>query len=61
MGLIQRTLRPRIERPAMIVFAGDHGIAKEDVSSYPQEVTAQMVAIFWREEPRSMRCRARSA
>ena len=46
MGLIQRATRPRIERPAMIVFAGDHGIAKEGVSSYPQEVTAQMVANF---------------
>ncbi|KXU93780.1 nicotinate-nucleotide--dimethylbenzimidazole phosphoribosyltransferase [Caballeronia megalochromosomata] len=46
MGLIQRTVKPRIERPAMIVFAGDHGIAKEGVSSYPREVTAQMVANF---------------
>ncbi|SAL16020.1 nicotinate-nucleotide--dimethylbenzimidazole phosphoribosyltransferase [Caballeronia peredens] len=46
MGLIQRTTKPRIERPAMIVFAADHGIAKEGVSSYPQEVTAQMVANF---------------
>jgi nicotinate-nucleotide--dimethylbenzimidazole phosphoribosyltransferase len=46
MGLIQRSTKPRIERPAMIVFAGDHGIAKEGVSSFPQEVTAQMVANF---------------
>ena len=46
MGLIQRTTKPRIERPAMIVFAGDHGIAAEGVSPYPQEVTAQMVANF---------------
>src|SRR5438874_1687299 len=38
MGLIQRTTKPRIERPAMIVFAGDHGIAAEGVSPYPQEV-----------------------
>ncbi|WP_341312944.1 nicotinate-nucleotide--dimethylbenzimidazole phosphoribosyltransferase [Paraburkholderia sp. IMGN_8] len=46
MGLIQRTTRPTVERPAMIVFAGDHGIANEGVSPYPQAVTAQMVANF---------------
>ncbi|WP_250463534.1 nicotinate-nucleotide--dimethylbenzimidazole phosphoribosyltransferase [Caballeronia sp. GAFFF2] len=46
MGVIQRTTKPCIERPAMIVFAGDHGIAAEGVSPYPQEVTAQMVANF---------------
>ncbi len=46
MGLIQRSLRPRIERPVVIVFAGDHGIAAEGVSPYPQEVTVQMVANF---------------
>jgi nicotinate-nucleotide--dimethylbenzimidazole phosphoribosyltransferase len=46
MGLIQRTTRPRIERPVMIVFAADHGIAAEGVSPYPQEVTAQMVLNF---------------
>jgi len=46
LGMIQRTTRPRVERPAMIVFAGDHGIADEGVSPYPQAVTAQMVANF---------------
>jgi nicotinate-nucleotide--dimethylbenzimidazole phosphoribosyltransferase len=46
MGMIQRTLRPTIERPTMIVFAADHGIAQEGVSPYPQAVTAQMVANF---------------
>jgi nicotinate-nucleotide--dimethylbenzimidazole phosphoribosyltransferase len=46
MGLIQRSTRPTVQRPAMIVFAGDHGIAAEGVSPYPQAVTAQMVANF---------------
>ncbi|HEX7935738.1 MAG TPA: nicotinate-nucleotide--dimethylbenzimidazole phosphoribosyltransferase [Paraburkholderia sp.] len=46
MGMIQRSTRPTVERPALIVFAGDHGIAAEGVSPYPQAVTAQMVANF---------------
>ncbi|MFC0397776.1 nicotinate-nucleotide--dimethylbenzimidazole phosphoribosyltransferase [Paraburkholderia rhizosphaerae] len=46
MGLIQRTTRPRIERPVIIVFAADHGIAAAGVSPYPQAVTAQMVVNF---------------
>ena len=46
MGLIQRTTHPTVERPVIIVFAGDHGIADEGVSPYPQAVTAQMVANF---------------
>src|SRR3978361_2294185 len=46
LGRIQRALKPRIERPMVIVFAGDHGIAAEGVSPYPQEVTVQMIANF---------------
>ena len=39
---------PRVTPPGVIVFAADHGIAKEGVSAYPQEVTAQMVLNFVR-------------
>jgi nicotinate-nucleotide--dimethylbenzimidazole phosphoribosyltransferase len=37
---------PGIERPAVAVFAGDHGVTAQGVSAYPSEVTAQMVANF---------------
>ena len=39
----QRTPRPRVETPAVLVFAADHGIASAGVSAYPAEVTRSMV------------------
>jgi nicotinate-nucleotide--dimethylbenzimidazole phosphoribosyltransferase len=39
----QRTTRPRVERPAAVVFVADHGVAAEGVSAYPPEVTAEML------------------
>jgi nicotinate-nucleotide--dimethylbenzimidazole phosphoribosyltransferase len=46
IGLVQQTLKPRIEKPSLLVFAADHGIAQAGVSPYPQSVTGAMVRNF---------------
>lgn len=44
---VQRTCPPRpLRRPAVAVFAGDHGVHAQGVSPWPQEVTSAMVANF---------------
>src|SRR5439155_839760 len=43
---IRARLVTAVERPAIVVFAGDHGVTRQGVSPYPSDVTRQMVANF---------------
>ncbi|MBF0103385.1 MAG: nicotinate-nucleotide--dimethylbenzimidazole phosphoribosyltransferase [Desulfobacterales bacterium] len=43
---IYKTLSPKINRKSVIIMAGDHGVAQEGVSAYPQDVTGAMVQTF---------------
>lgn len=43
---IRGTATPTIEHPAIVVCAGDHGVAATGVSAYPQEVTTLMLGSF---------------
>lgn len=43
---IQQTLEPVIDRKAVLVMAGDHGVVAEGVNPFPQEITGEMVRTF---------------
>jgi nicotinate-nucleotide--dimethylbenzimidazole phosphoribosyltransferase len=46
LGCIQNTAMPSIDRRAIFLFCGDHGITEEGVSAYPSVVTREMVRNF---------------
>ena len=46
LAAITGQLKPSLARKAVVVMAGDHGVAHEGVSAYPAEVTPQMVLNF---------------
>lgn len=39
----QQTSTPSVGVPGVVIFAGNHGVASEDVSAYPPSVTSAMV------------------
>lgn len=43
IAMIRGDARPLPGRKRIVLFAGDHGVAAEGVSAFPQEVTPQMV------------------
>ena len=46
LAYIQQREQPSVDQVAITIFAGDHGIACEGISAFPQEVTTQMVMNF---------------
>ncbi len=46
IALVRRQERPVLGKARSVIFAGDHGITAEGVSSHPPEVTAAMVGNF---------------
>lgn len=48
LAALQHSERPQLDQVWITVFAGDHGVAAEGVSAFPQAVTAEMVKNFAR-------------
>lgn len=48
LAALQNTPRPCVERVHIAIFAGDHGVAVENVSAFPQSVTSEMIRNFAR-------------
>lgn len=46
LAAVRGTAELELPRKAVVIMAGDHGVAEEGVSAFPQEVTAQMVLNF---------------
>lgn len=46
IGTIQQTLTPSLHHPVNVIYASDHGIADENISKSPKEVTRQVIHNF---------------
>jgi len=43
---ITKKLEPKVNRKAVFLMVGDHGVVDENVSAYPQSITLEMVKAF---------------
>ena len=58
IGLAQGTLQPQVHRPAIVLFAGDHGAIAAGASARPQKITWQSVErIVTGRAPINLACR----
>ncbi len=48
LASLQNTQKPVLDQINIVIFAGDHGVAAQGVSLYPQAVTVEMVRNFSR-------------
>ena len=48
LAALQATDRPRADRVAIALFAGDHGVTEQGISAYPSAVTVEMLRNFAR-------------
>ncbi len=46
LAAMTKSLSPPVSKRSVVIFAADHGVVREGVSKYPQEVTCQMVRNF---------------
>jgi len=46
LAALQGRERPSVDRLWIALFAGDHGVAEEGISAFPQSVTGQMLGNF---------------
>ena len=46
LGLLQHTLRPRLQEPQLVIFAADHGLAVDGIRAAPGRQTDEMVQLI---------------
>ena len=42
----QRKIKPTMDNPHCLIFAGNHGVCDQKVNSFPQNITLDMIKVF---------------